>query len=183
MLIIAVAIPKVFADDYVSIHWPEHGYLFRIDNAVPGDVFTRTFTINTRKSDNRYYYFRIQIVTDEHSLSKALQIKVIQSNKILYEGSLKNLADKPNGTSLNITGNKRDQHIDVSIVFDRNAGNIYQKSAISFYAEVGALRAMPVHKIEYEQKTHKKHESIWEMCTRYIKKVENKFKKVGDRPR
>lgn len=166
-----IIIPLSFAAEQTTVRWPEKGYLFWITNASPGDVINRTIKIQNKDNDADNYYFRIRIITDEHALSHVLHVRISQLSKTLYTGTMNDLASESRGILLDQLHRNQD-NLDLSVTFDRNAGNLYQKSLLSFIAEIGT-----------QQKTHKKHESIREMCTRYIKEVENNLRKVSDRPR
>lgn len=183
MMITIVTGPVSHADEQLHISWPEHGYIFRINNARPGDIISRTIVISNNNSKNMSYFFRVRITTDENRISKVLWVKLSQHNEVIFEGSLKNLADKANGIPMEQLRDKNGESLTISIIFDHNAGNVFQRSAMSFSAEVGALRAMLVQEERRNEKAHNKHESIWEQCMKYIKTAEDKIKKVSVRPR
>jgi hypothetical protein len=104
------------------------------------------------------------LLKDDHELSKALLVTLSQRGKEIYSGTLNDLAGKIHNISM--------ENMNVTITFDRNAGNVYQKSTILFSAEIGL-----------ENITYNKNKDIWKMCKRYIKNIRKKAEKVSVRPR
>lgn len=168
MLIIIICIllssDPVDAHEQEHIVWPDKGELIQVSNAVPGSTFHRTVKISGTYPNSSSYYVRILLLKDDHELSKALLVTLSQRGKEIYSGTLNDLAGKIHNISM--------ENMNVTITFDRNAGNVYQKSTILFSAEIGL-----------ENITYNKNKDIWKMCKRYIKNIRKKAEKVSVRPR
>lgn len=168
MLIIIMGIllrsSTVYAHEQEHIVWPEKGELIQVSNVVPGSIFHRTIRILGRYSFNSSYYFRILLMQDDHQISQVLWIAISQHGKNIYSSTLRDFAGKIHNIAM--------EDIEVTITFDRNAGNIYQKSSTRFSAEIGV-----------KEKAYNKNKNIWEICKRFMEKVRDKVEKVRVRPR
>ena len=168
MLIIIICIllssGPVDAHEQEHIVWPDKGELIQVSNAVPGTTFHRTIRISGTYSNSSSYYVRISLLKDDHELSKVLLVTLSQHGKEIYSGTLNYLTGKTHNISM--------KDINVTITFDRNAGNVYQKSTILFSAEIGR-----------EKTTYNKNKDIWEVCKGFIKNIVKKGEKVSVRPR
>ena len=172
LFLTALVSPASYANEHIHIAWPDNGYIFRITNATPGDTVKRTIAITGTDREHKSYFLRLRILTDVHGLSRVLHVALNQKNKTIYDGSLHELGNRINGINLERVLDKKDERLDMSVTFDRGAGNSFQKSSVSFIVEIGE-----------QIKVHKKYETIWEKCMSYVKEVRKKYQKVSDRPR
>jgi len=126
---------RTYGELEININVPSGEPIFTIQNWLPGDCISKTFTATNKTSQTKSLAIKGFADNDEDQISKVVNFLINSDIDNYFNNKLAEffrLSDSENGVSLGTIAPSQNQKYTLTACFDSEAGNDYQNSELVF---------------------------------------------------